>query len=182
MAKLNKRGQLVVRSDRTLHRYVILDKIGAGGYGEVFRARAMDMDMPVALKRYKMKSGLTQQAWEGWASECSTHEALSHPNILQAYDAFSDDGFLYLATELATKSLNQYIDEYSQYFPPWDDLGVARAGMHLASALHYLHVGWREDRPLIHRDVTPNNVFVFQDTNTFKLGDFGISKGPCINY
>jgi serine/threonine protein kinase len=176
MAKSNSRGQLVVHSNRTLHRYVINDRIGAGGYGEVFRARVVDLNLLVALKRFKMRSGFTQQALADWSSEYTTHEALSHPNILQAYDAFEDDGFLYIATELATKSVNQYIDTYSSLIPPWDDIRVAKAGMHLASALHYLHTGWRDGQPLLHRDVTPSNVFVFEETNTFKLGDFGISK------
>lgn len=176
MAKLNRSGQLVVRSSRTLQRYVITDQLGSGGFGEVFRARLVDLNMHVALKRFKKRGGATQQMLNNWVSEYTTHEALSHPNILQSYDAFEDDGYLYLATELATKSLDQYIDDWSMIFPPWDDVGTARAGMHLASALHYLHVGWRENQPLVHRDVTPNNVFVFQESNTFKLGDFGISK------
>lgn len=176
MAMRNKRGQLVVHSDRTLHRYVITDRLGAGGFGEVFRARLIDLGLPVALKRFKVDRGATQRALDNWFLEYTTHEALSHPNILQSYDAFQDDGFLYLATELATSSLDQYIDEWSALFPPWDDAGTARAGMHLASALHYLHVGWRDGQPLVHRDVTPNNVFVFQESNAFKLGDFGISK------
>lgn len=176
MAKRNARGQLIVRSSRTLQRYIVTDQLGSGGFGEVFRARLIDLNVQVALKRFKRRGGATQQILDNWVSEYTTHEALSHPNILQSYDAFEDDGFLYLATELATKSLDQYIDEWSALFPPWDDIGTARAGMHLASALHYLHGGWREGQPLVHRDVTPNNVFVFQDTNTFKLGDFGISK------
>ena len=177
MAIRNSRGQLVVTSSRTLHRYTVIGKLGSGGFGDVFRARSIDMGgMLVALKRYKRQQGSTQQTWSNWASEVSTHEALSHPNILQAFDAFEDGGYLYLVTELATKSVDQYIDEYSAALPPWDDTLVARAGMHLASALHYLHVGWNQDRPLLHRDVTPNNVFVFEDTNVFKLGDFGISK------
>ena len=176
MAMRNKKGQPVVHSSRTLHRYVITNTLGSGGFGEVFRARLIDLDLPVALKRFRKRSGSTQQAVDNWIAECTTHEALSHPNILQSYDAFEDEGFLYLATELATKSLDKYIDDFSAIFPPWNDITIARAGMHLASALHYLHVGWREDTPLVHRDVTPNNVFVFQETDTFKLGDFGISK------
>lgn len=171
----NRQGQPVVRSPRTLHRYVITSKLGAGGFGEVFQARLVDLDMQVALKRFRMRPGDTDQAIRNWLNEYTTHEALAHPNILQSYDAFEDGGFLYIATELASHSLDHYITEWSVFFPPWDDLGIARAGMHLASALHYLHVGWRDDQPLVHRDVTPNNVFFFEASTVFKIGDFGIS-------
>lgn len=176
MAKINKRGQVVVRSTRTLHRYVISEQIGSGGFGEVFRARLVDLNIPVALKRFRTKRSTAHAALDSWFTEYKTHEALSHPNILQSYDAFEDDGYLYLATELASGSLDRYIQDPATPFLPWDDAGIARAGMHVASALHYLHVGWRDGQPLIHRDVTPANVFFFQESNVFKLGDFGISR------
>ncbi|HTN88382.1 MAG TPA: serine/threonine-protein kinase [Sorangium sp.] len=172
----NRRGQVIVRSDRTLHRYVITSNLGSGGFGEVFRARIIDLNLQVALKRFRWRSGSTEQMVANWYNEYTTHEALSHPNVLQSYDAFHDDGYLYIATELATNSLNHYIDKWIELVPPWDDVGVARAGMHIASALHYLHAGWRDGQVLIHRDVTPNNIFYFEDKNIFKLGDFGISK------
>jgi serine/threonine protein kinase len=174
MAFKNNRGRLVIRSDRTLHRYVITGKLGNGGFGEVFKATMVDLAIPVAVKKFMPRSS-GQKVLENWAQEYSTHEALSHPNILQAYDAFEDSGDLYLVTELASNSINHYIDDPNAN-PPWDDTGIARAAVHIASALHYLHVGWRRGTPLVHRDVTPNNVFLFEDSGRFKLGDFGISK------
>ena len=142
--RTNNRGQIVVRSNRTLHRYAITSELGSGGFSQVFRARLIDLNLPVALKRFRSRPGNTQNMVENWFNEYTTHEALSHPNILQSYDAFEDDGYLYIAIELATHSLDYYIDEWSTIVPPWNDLGFARAGMHIASALHYLHVGWKE--------------------------------------
>lgn len=173
MAHKNARGQLVLRSDRTLHTYLVTGRLGAGGFGEVYKATMVDLRLSVAIKRFNAKSS-GRQALENWVREYSTHEALSHPNILQAYDAFEDDGHLYLVTELASNSIDHYIDD-AKAILPWDDAGIARAAVHITSALHYLHVGWRLGKPLVHRDVTPNNVFLFEDSSIFKLGDFGIS-------
>ena len=169
--KLNSKGLQVVKSDRTLYKYVILKQLGAGGFGVVFQAAIVDMKHQVALKRFKPRPGNTQAALQDWARESTTHDSLSHPNILHIFDAFEDDGYLYIATELATASLDKCT-------PPlgWDESEVMRAGMQIASALHYIHTAWGAAGPLIHRDVTPNNVFYFQGDSTFKLGDFGIAK------
>lgn len=169
--KVNSRGFQVVKSSRTLYRYVVKKKLGAGGFGEVFLAEVFDLKQSVALKRFKPRSGNTQTILENWAKEAATHDSLSHPNILQVYDAFEDDGFLYIATELATASVDRCTPAFG-----WDDGEVMRAGTHIASALHYMHTAWGTNAPLIHRDVTPNNIFYLQDKALFKIGDFGIAK------
>lgn len=164
-------GFSVVRSDRTLYRYVIKKKLGAGGYGDVFQAELADLKLSVALKRFKVKPGDTASVLESWSKESATHDSLSHPNILQVFDAFEDDGFLYMATELATASLDRCTPIWG-----WDESEVIRAGIQIASALHYMHTAWGAAGPLIHRDVTPNNIFHFQEKSLFKVGDFGIAK------
>jgi len=169
--KRSQQGFPIVVSDRTLYRYMVTKHLGEGGFGEVFQARIRSLRLNVALKRFKLDPGGTRAGRERWAREASTHGSMSHPNILQVLDAFKYEGFLYLATELATGSLDNCT-------PPqgWDELEVMRAGMHVSSALHYMHTAWTDEGPLIHRDVTPNNIFYFQEASLFKIGDFGIAK------
>jgi len=57
-----------------------------------------------------------------------------------------------------------------------DPEDIADAGLQISSALHYIHVKWDKKHPVLHRDVTPKNVFYFDSDVLFKLGDFGISR------
>lgn len=172
----NTRAKSVwVRSPQTLYNYRVLAPLGVGGFGEVFKARVHELNRLVALKRFR--SGSSGEGIQNWIKEYSLHRTLSHPNVLQVMDAFSAKGFCYIVTELATCSLDVYMNRNEV----WDAEGVAQAAMQLSSALHYLHSTHRRDRPVLHRDVTPKNVFHFADLDCFKLGDFGISttlSGP----
>ncbi|WP_438042670.1 serine/threonine protein kinase [Sorangium sp. So ce128] len=169
--KTTKQGFPIVKSDRTLYRYVIKKLLGSGGFGDVYEAELFDLNLSVALKRFRVKPGSTASVLESWANESETHDSLSHPNILQVFDAFECEGFLYMATELATASLDHCTPAEG-----WDESEVMRAGIQIASALHYMHTAWGAAGPLIHRDVTPNNIFYFQGKSIFKIGDFGIAK------
>ena len=168
--KMTRQGYPIVTSDRTLYSYVIKRLLGSGGFGDVYEAVLYDLKLGVALKRFKVEPGSTAAGHESWSKESTTHDSLSHPNILQVFDAFEYDGFLFIATELATASLDHCT-------PPggWAESEVMNAGIQIASALHYMHTA-SGDGPLIHRDVTPNNIFYFQANSLFKLGDFGIAK------
>ena len=157
-------------SRQTLYRYSLGNRLGKGGFGEVFRGHLLDLNKPVALKRFRRRKGSPVR--ENWAREYLLHSSLSHPSILQVLDAFEDDGYYYIVTERAKFSLDANIDDGLL----WSPLDVIRAGMQISSALHYLHVHFRDEQPLLHRDVTPKNIFYFQRSDTFKLGDFGISK------
>lgn len=165
-----------IRSSRTLQTYELLAPIGSGGFGEVFRARAIDLGILVAVKRFKKGAGSTRDVVDNWAKECVLHQGISHPNVLRAHDAFVERGQAYLVTELATDSLDKLCVAGVRTSLPRTQRMVRRAGLHLSSALHFIHVGWRKSKPVVHRDVTPKNVFYFEKTSMFKLGDFGISK------
>lgn len=97
---------------------------------------------------------------------------MNHPHVLEVLDAFAYKGHVYIVTELASSTLEEAVE----FQISWPELDVVRAGLQLSSALHYLHQHARPNSPLVHRDVTTKNVFYFQDEDTFKLGDFGITK------
>ncbi|MDA4132943.1 MAG: protein kinase family protein, partial [Thaumarchaeota archaeon] len=169
MALRTRSGHISITSDRTLYRYIVKHQLGGGGFGEVVHAHLSNLGIDVAMKRFRRTAGRTEAVTSNWAKEYFTHEGLSHPNILQVYDAFEDDGHLYIVTELASDSVDRRLGFL------WPDSVVARAGMQIASALHYMHTG-SSGGPLVHRDVTPQNIFYFEGQGIFKIGDFGISK------
>jgi serine/threonine protein kinase len=162
----------VVRSGQTLYHYAMRKLIGAGGFGEVFKARILELDTLVALKRFRAARGDTEKVYEDWLKEYGIHSALTHPSILQVLDAFVSGSHFYIATELATCSMDRFINAGEA----WTDEVVVAAGIQVSSALHYIHETRDEEHPIVHRDVTPKNVFYFEDKDLFKLGDFGISK------
>ncbi|MCC7171110.1 MAG: serine/threonine protein kinase [Planctomycetes bacterium] len=151
-------------------------EIGSGGFGVVFLAHARHLGIRVAVKRFKRTAGDTQKALSDWARESALHQRISHPNILKVHDAFLDRGELYLVTELASGSLDDLCVAGAPLAFPRNRDSVIRAGIHLSSALHFLHEGMSSSTRVVHRDVTPKNVFYFRRTSLFKLGDFGISK------
>jgi len=63
-------------------------KIGSGGFGQVFKARALELDKLVALKQFRAANRDQQAVYADWLKEYGIHRQLSHPNILQVLDAF----------------------------------------------------------------------------------------------
>lgn len=131
-----------------LGRYRLLERLGSGGFGVVWRARDELLDREVAVKRIPL-------APDG-DSERATREALatarlSHPAIVALYEAHSDSEAFYLISELVHgETLSQLIaaDELA-------DEEVLQIGVALARALSHAHA-----RGVIHRDVKPQNVLV----------------------
>jgi serine/threonine protein kinase len=160
-------AEFVVTSPRTLYRYALTAPIASGGSAEVYRGQLLDLGVPVAVKRFRRGPDL--DPGRHFHNEYPALEGLSHPNILTSYDAFQDEGFFYLVTELATASLDQLRGTVR-----WSARDMVRAGTQIASALHYLHT--RSSGPIVHQDVAPQNIFYFAEQGLFKLGDFNYSK------
>lgn len=131
--------------------YEILAQIGAGGMGEVFKARDTRLERLVALKR------LNDQHSGRFRQEARAIAALNHPNICQIYDIGPD----YLIME--------YIEGRPLAGPlPIDE--ALRIGIQMADALVAAHA-----RGILHRDLKPGNILV-TGTGTIKLIDFGLAK------
>ena len=149
-----------------LDRYELLDEIGRGGMGVVYKARQTDLDRIVAVKRILPESGSASMV-SRFRSERNTIAKLNHQNILTVYDAGEDDKGPWLAMEYVEGG-RTLKDRMKEGALPEEE--VLSLGLCLCRALSCAH---REG--IIHRDVKPTNVLIDRD-GTPKLADFGLAR------
>jgi serine/threonine protein kinase len=160
------------RGESLLGRYRRIERLGAGGFGTVWRAHDEQLDRVVALKRIALPS---VEDRERATREAQASARLSHPAIVALYEADSDEDAFYLISELVEgDTLAELIAEDELC-----DEDIAEIGLVLVEALEHAHA-----RGVIHRDVKPQNVLVpsvEEDTPSrsggsapaAKLADFG---------
>lgn len=150
---------------RTLGRYKIVGVIGAGGMGEVYRARDTQLDRVVAIKVINEESAGGTHSVERFEREARTVAQLSHPNILSIHDFGEDGGIVYAVTELLEgKDLATRLR--AGPLPISKALSIA---VDVANGLAAAH-----SKGIIHRDIKPANVFI-TTTGQVKILDFGIA-------
>lgn len=163
--------QAEVRDARRLGQYVIEEKIGEGGMGEVYRARHGMMRRPSALKL--LRSGQAEQRHlVRFEREVQLTARLTHPNTITIFDyGRTDDGIFYYAMELLDGATLQRIVEVSG---AQDEARVVRILNMICGALIEAHsIG------LIHRDIKPANIMLCSqggEPDVVKLLDFGLVK------
>jgi serine/threonine-protein kinase len=161
------RGSAATVAGRTVGRYEVLERIGGGGMGVVYRARDARLGRTVALKFLQPRLDADDSAAERFRLEARAVAALEHPNICTVHEiGEADDGRLYLAMPL-------YDGETLQARIARGPLPVGEAvavAAQVARALAHAHA-----RGIVHRDVKPSNVLVTAD-GVVKLLDFGIAK------
>jgi eukaryotic-like serine/threonine-protein kinase len=159
------------RGELALGRYRLLERLGSGGFGTVWRARDEQLERTVALKRIALPSA---QERDRALREAQATARLSHPAIVALYEACADEDAFYLISELVEgETLAELIasDELN-------DEDILEVGLALTAALEHAHA-----RGVIHRDVKPHNVLVPLDrvepspsgsaAPAAKLADFG---------
>lgn len=145
--------------------YEILNELGRGGTGVVYRARHLKLKRLVALKMIQ-RSALEADALARLRNEAEIEARLQHPNIVQIFEAGEQDGRPYLALELVEGgSLRDRLAGRPQ--PPKE---AARLVEILARAVHHAHA-----YGIIHRDLKPGNVLLTPE-GTPKVVDFGLAK------
>ena len=150
--------------------YRILGKLGAGGMGEVYRARDEKHDRDVAVKVLPASTFDDPTARARLVREAKAAAALNHPNICTVYEVGEADGQAYIAMELVEgHTLRATLAEGA--LPP--DLLVHYARQ-LAEALAHAH-----DRGVVHRDLKSGNVIVTPDRRV-KVLDFGLAKRAAV--
>jgi serine/threonine protein kinase len=150
----------------TFAHYLVIEKIGAGGMGVVYRARDTQLERSVALKVVGDKSQVDEQAQARLMREARTASSLNHRNICTVYEAGVLDGQTYIAMELIEgQPLSSVIPE--QGLPV--DL-VVNYGKQIADALAHAHA-----RGVVHRDLKSQNVMIAPDGH-LKVLDFGLAK------
>ena len=146
--------------------YRVLEKIGAGGMGEVFRSRDERLGRDVALKLIRPASSDNSDHLRRFEQEARAAAALSHPNILAIYDVGFEGTTPYIVSELLEgKDLRQRFREGS--------VPIAEAAdyaLQIAQGLTAAH-----DRLIVHRDLKPENLFLTKD-GRIKILDFGVAK------
>ncbi len=151
--------------------YEILSPLGAGGMGEVYRARDSRLGREVAVKVLPQFSAGSAEALARFEREARAVAALSHPNILAIHDFGRDGDVAYSVTELLEgETLRERLA--SSAIPPRKAVEYAEQILRGLAAAH--------DRGIVHRDLKPDNLFLTRD-GIVKILDFGIAretKGP----
>jgi eukaryotic-like serine/threonine-protein kinase len=151
---------------RTIGHYEIIEKIGEGGMGAVYKARDIHLDRSVALKMLPGEWVANPERKRRFALEAKAASALNHPNIITIYDIDVADGVDFIAMEyVAGHTLAEVI--------PAGGMEPARAtqlGAQIADALATAH-----DSGIVHRDLKPSNIMV-NAQGRVKVLDFGLAK------
>lgn len=145
---------------RLSSRYTLLEKIGAGGQGEVWRARDDARGVDVALKVLSGQQARSEAAWAALEHEYKVVARLDHPSILKIYPPYRDKDLAVLPMELVTGGDMRRLRGASY-------LEVVPALIEVAQALEHAH-----ERGVVHRDLKPSNV-LFDASGRVKLADFG---------
>ncbi|MEU2716649.1 serine/threonine-protein kinase [Streptomyces sp. NPDC007205] len=155
-------------------RYRLLDLIGRGGMGEVWRARDESLGRQVAVKCLKPlgpypDASLTRALRERFRREARVAAALSHRGVTVVHDFGESDGIPYLVMELLEgRDLSRLLEDNKGHPLPVDD--VADIAAQVAAALAYTH-----EHGVVHRDLKPANIVRLAD-GTVKICDFGIAR------
>lgn len=146
--------------------YQILAALGAGGMGEVYRARDTRLERNVAIKVLPEHLARSPEALARFEREAKAVAALSHPNILAIHDVGTAHGVSYAVMELLEgHSLRQRLQRGAIRWQRAVEIGVA-----IAEGLAAAHA-----REIIHRDLKPDNIFLTSD-GVVKILDFGLAR------
>ncbi|MGH9496181.1 MAG: serine/threonine-protein kinase, partial [Candidatus Sulfotelmatobacter sp.] len=157
---------MALASGTKLGPYEIAAPLGAGGMGEVYRARDTRLDRSVAIKILPAHLADKPEAGERFEREARTISSLNHPYICQLYDVGSQDGVRYLVMELLEGET--LADRLCRGALPLEQ--ALRYGAEIARGLDAAH-----GCGVVHRDLKPGNIMLTK--SGAKLMDFGLAKG-----
>lgn len=157
----------VMRARVHFNNFTLLELLGEGGMGSVFRARDNNLKREVALKILKREAGSTEADWAKLAEEARLTASINHPNVVKVFSFGEDHGQFYLAMELVEKSS---LDRLMMLQAKVAEAQVLDVGIQIAEGLQAAY-----EHGLIHRDIKPGNI-LFASANLAKIVDFGLAR------
>jgi serine/threonine-protein kinase len=151
----------------TFGRYEILDKLGEGAMGVVYRAKDRSLGRVVALKMLSAELSGEEELLQRFQREVEAVGQLSHPNIVTVYDVGDAEGQLYMAMELLEGDDLRSLIERRIPMPLADRVRILQK---ICEGVAYAH-----SRGVVHRDIKPANILVTLDGRV-KLLDFGLAR------
>jgi hypothetical protein len=156
-----------IRVERTFDHFVVVETLGVGGMGTVYKARDTQLDRFVALKLLRTDLGGEVDHNARLQQEARTAASVNHPNVIQVFDSGTDHGQFYIVMELVDRGSLDDLMTLQSRLPEGQ---VLETGIQVAKGLR---AALR--RGLIHRDVKPANI-LFADEHAAKVGDFGLAS------
>uniref|UniRef100_A0A061SM17 non-specific serine/threonine protein kinase n=1 Tax=Tetraselmis sp. GSL018 TaxID=582737 RepID=A0A061SM17_9CHLO len=169
---------------RKVREYVILEKLGQGAFGSVYKARRSGSELFFALKELPLSEsgifGMSEAEKEAeirkLTSEVKILSQLSHPNIVTYHESFLEDGCLWIVMELVEGlSLMDYTASLLEKGRRMPESDIWQVFVGLVMALHHIHI----DKGIVHRDIAPGNIVLGHGRDGLrqvKIADFGLAK------
>jgi serine/threonine protein kinase len=151
---------------KTVHQYQLIEKLGSGGMGDVYKAQDTRLNRFVAIKVLPAKMSSDPERRRRFIQEAQAASALNHPSIITIYDIASEGDEQFMVMEfIAGKTLHDSITSGGLPVPL-----VLQYGAQMADALATAHAAG-----IVHRDLKPSNVMITR-TGLVKILDFGLAK------